>query len=80
MLRFFEKMAFGGCKSQIYIFGYRVGRGDGAGYPGRRSMRLGDDFDWLRVSLDAILQIRRLRRSVLRGSWMLCIPSLYQYG
>ena len=41
MLRFFEKKAFGGCKSQIFVFGYRVvGRGDGAGYPGRRSMTL----------------------------------------
>ena len=35
MLRFFGKKAFGGCKSQIFVNGYR------------RSMRLGDDFDWL---------------------------------
>jgi len=26
-------------------------------------MRLGDDFDWLGVGLETILQIRRLRRS-----------------
>ena len=35
-----------------------------AGYPVRRRMRLGDDFHWLGVSLEAILRIRRLRRSV----------------
>ena len=32
--------------------------------PVRSSMRLGDDFDWLGVSLETFLQIRRLRRSV----------------
>ena len=32
--------------------------------PDRRSMRLGDDFDWLEADQETILQIRRLRRSV----------------
>ena len=65
MLRFFEQKAFCGCKSQIFVFGYWIaGRGDRAGYPVRRRMRLGDAFHWLGVSLEAILRIRRLRRSV----------------
>jgi len=34
------------------------------GEPGRRSMRLGDEFDSLGVSLESILEIRKLRRSV----------------
>ena len=65
MLRFFKQKAFCGCKSQIFVFGYWIaGCGDRAGYPVRRRMRLGDDFHWLGVSLEVILRIRRLRRSV----------------
>ena len=32
--KFFEKNPFGGCKSQIFVFGYWIAeRGDRAGYP-----------------------------------------------
>ena len=65
MLRFSEKKAFGGCKGQIFVIGNQIaGREDKIGEPGRRSIRLGDDFDWLEVGWEAILRIRRLRRSV----------------
>ena len=79
MLRFFEKKAFCGCKSQIFVFGYWIaGRGDRAGYPVRRRMRLGDAFHWLGVSLEAILRIRRLRRSVC-GAHGCSAPPPYLY-
>ena len=43
MLNFFEKKAFCGFKSQIFVIGDK-----NAGHEAlRRSMRHGDDFDWL---------------------------------
>ena len=39
-LRFFEKKAFGGCKSQLCVIGdNNAARGDRVWEPGRRSMR-----------------------------------------
>ena len=65
MLRFFETKAFGGYKSKIFVIEYWIpGREDRVGEPGRRSMRLGDDFNWQGVSQEAILRIRRLWRIV----------------
>ena len=75
MLKFFEKKAFNGCKSQIFVIGYRIdGRELGNGQPVKRSMRLGDDFDWLG---DHSANQEALEVS-LRGSWMLCTPSLLE--
>ena len=46
---FSNKKAIGGCKSQIFVLGYRIaGSRDRSSYPGRRSVRLGDDFDLVR--------------------------------
>ena len=48
MSRFFEKKAFSGCKSQIFVNGYRI-----AGYETElvslswTCIRHGDDFEWL---------------------------------
>ena len=43
MLRFFEKNAFGGCKSQIFVIRNQI-----AGREHKHSMRLGDETrSWL---------------------------------
>jgi len=60
----FPKKSFGGCKSQVFVIGYRIaGRIDIVREPVRRSMRLGNDFIWIGVGQEALLRIRRLRRS-----------------
>ena len=47
-VKVFCKTGFGGCKSQIIAIWYGfAGHEDSVGYPGRQSMRLGDDFDML---------------------------------
>ena len=58
-------MAFGGCKSQIFVFGNLfAGRENELGSLADVCMRLRDGFDWLEVGLETILRIMRLRRSV----------------
>ena len=45
---FFEKKALGGCKIQIFVIGdNNSGCGDWIAETRRRSVRYGDDFDWL---------------------------------
>ncbi len=63
-MRFFEKIALGDCKSQIFGFGNVIAGPEIVGEPGRRSKRLGDYFVWLGVGLETLLRIRRLRRLV----------------
>ena len=73
MLRFFEKMVFSGCKSQIFFIGdQNAGRGDRMTEARRCSERQGDCFagpGGNSANLEA-------RRSFLRGSWRLSTPSL----
>ena len=48
MLRLFEKKAFGGCESQIFVIGdNNAGRGETVTEAGRNCVRRGDEFDWL---------------------------------
>ena len=68
MLRFFGKKAFGGCKSQKFVIGYRIARrGDRVGEPNRRNMTMRLEGHSLNHEAPEVK---------LRGSWMLSTPSL----
>ena len=46
MLRFFEKKAFGGCKSQIFVFGNQFA-GHEKELGCQADIARGSEFDWL---------------------------------
>ena len=67
MIRFSEKRLLVDVKAKYLLLEIRlldVKIELGSLLPGRSSIGLGDDLDWLGVGLEAILRIRRLRRSV----------------
>ena len=70
-MRFFEKKAFGGCKSKIYLF-LEIRMLDVETVLRRRSVWHGDDFDWL----GGHSANKEAPEVGSRGSWFLCNPSL----